>query len=414
LVEKFFTAELSNGMTLLGQQMGHVSSAAMAVLVPGGASYCPDGSEGAAAVGCEWCLRGAGQRDTRALNDALDSLGTRHDELVRGEHIAFTVAQLGRNLPEVLRIYADIILRPRLESETFEPCRDLVQQDLAALEDEPARKCNMLLREKFYPYPLGRCVYGDAESLRAMGLDAVRTHVSQTFRPGGSILAVAGDVDWGAFRRLAEECFGQWDGENSLTRQIRPPEGGVTHIPKDSSQTHIAIAHRSVTIGSEHYYPARVAEMVLSGGMASRLFTEVREKRGLVYHVSARYHSLKDHAGIFTYAGTTPENAQETFDVTLGELVKLSEGITSDELARAKTQLKSALIMQGESSEARSAALANDWYHLHRLRGLSELSEAIDKVTADDVMEYLASCPAEDFTVLIIGPDPVNTQVTGE
>ena len=414
LTEKFFTEQLDNGMVLLGQEMPNVSSAAMAILTPAGAARAPADAPGAAAVGCEWLTRGAGERDTRQLNDALDFLGCRHHEAIRSEHISLSAAQLGSNLPEVLAIYADILRRPRLADETYEPCRALTEQELASLEDEPARKCAVVLRERFYPQPLGRCVYGDAETLAKMTAERTREHLAAGLGPEGTILAVAGSIDWDQICGKASELFGDWRGPADREVPTTPPPAGVTHIQKDSAQTHIGLAHSSVTLASEHYYAARVGEMVLSGGMASRLFTEVREKRGLAYHVSCRYNSLKSCAGMLTYAGTTPPNAQQTFEVTVGELRRLAAGIEDDEMARARTQLKSALVMQGESTEARAAAMANDWYCLGKLRSLAELSDAIDSVTVDDVMAYLAECPAKDFTVLVIGPDPIDTSVANE
>ena len=407
--EQLFVKELPNGLTVLGQRMETVSSAAMCFVVPAGTAHDPPGCDGAAAVAGEWHVRGAGDRDTRQLNDALDALGCQHSESVQSHHQQFSAALLGRSLPDLLTIYADIILRPRLEDATFEPCRALTLQDLASLEDEPARKCNVLLQEKFYPDPLGRCTYGTAESLNALTPDALRGHVRGRFTPKGSIVSVAGDVDWNAFCDTIEKLFGDWTTPPAAGPNEKPPSGGVTHIPKDSAQAHIALAHAAVPIHHEQYYAARMAETVLSAGMSSRLFTEVREKRGLVYHVSCRYHSLKEHAGMFTYAGTVPEKAQETFDVTVGEIRRLAEGVTDDELTRAKTQLKSALVMQGESTSARASALAGDWYHLRRLRSLQELSDAIDAVTANDVVEYLRDHPAGDFTVLVVGPEPVDT-----
>ena len=407
--EKFFTRRLPNGMTLLAQQMEHVSSAAMAMVIPAGAAHDPPGCEGAAAVAAEWCFRGAGQRDTRQLNDALDSVGAQHSESALSEHVQFFSAQLGLNMAAVLEIYADIVRRPRLADAAFEPCRALTLQDLTALEDEPARKSHLLLREKFYPHPLGRSVYGTAESLKAMTPGPIRTHARDCFSPEGAILAVAGDIDWDAFSGLAEKLFGDWQGGPADQISPTPPAGGVTFIHKPSAQAHIAIAHRSVTPGGEHYYSARMAETILSGGMSGRLFTEVREKRGLVYSVGCRYHSLKDHAGIFTYAGTRPQVAQQTFEVTVGELRRLAEGIEPEELARAKTQLKSALVMRGESTSARAAALAGDWYHLGRLRTLDEVAGEADKVTAEQVLEYLRAYPAEKFTVLVIAPEPIDT-----
>ena len=405
MAERFYTKQMPNGLMLLGQQMDQVSSAAMALLLPAGAAHDPSGLQGAASVASEWCMRGAAQRDNRQLNEALDFLGCQHSEYVRSEHLVLTAAQLGRNLADVLAIYADIVRRPRLEEKTFDPCRDLTEQDLASLEDEPAKKCTTLLKERFFPYPLGSCVYGRAETLATMQAAAVREFMAERYSPAGAILAVAGDIDWEAFCGLAEENFGGWIAKVPPALEPAPAQAGVTHIKKDSAQTHIALAHRSVTMASPHYYAARMAETVLSGGMSSRLFTEVREKRGLVYHVSTRYNSLKDYAGMFTYAGTTPDKAQDTFDVTVGELRRLAQGIEEAEMARSRTQLKSSLIMQGESTEARSSMLASDWHHLGRLRSLKELSDAIDAVTVEDVMEYLAACPASDFTVLVIGPD---------
>lgn len=406
--ETFFVHELPNGMMLLCQPMEGVASAALTLAITAGSARDPAEAEGSAAVAAEWCLRGAGRRDTRQLNDALDSLGCQHHQSVRSEHLQFSAAQLGRNLGQVLEIYADILRRPRLADETFAPCRDLIAQDLAALADEPARHCNIMLMEKFFPAPLARCAYGRAESLAAMKTETLRAHLQAHLGPNGAILAVAGAVDWDALRAQAEALFGDWSGPTPAPPEPRTPEGGFTHVPKDSAQAHVALAHQAVCTGDERHYAARMAQTVLSAGMSSRLFTEVREKRGLAYHVSTQYHSLKDMAGMFTYAGTLPERAQETFEVVVAELRHLAEGISADELARAVTQLKSALVMQGESTSARADALAGDWYHLGRLRGLAELSGRIEAVTADQVLSYVREYPARNLTILVLGPDPID------
>jgi len=403
--EAFFVREFPNGLVFLGQRMEHVSSAAFSFLVPAGSSHDATGREGAAAILCDWCLRGAGQRDTRALNDALDSLGCQHSESVLSEHMHFSAAVLGRNLPGVLEVYADILRRPTLSDATFEPCRGLVQQELAGLEDEPMQKCSLLLRQRFYPYPLGRCLYGTPESLAAIVPADARAHVHRGFTPRGAMLAVAGNVDMEPLCEQVHRLFGDWPAAPDRPVETSQPAGGTVHLPKDSAQVHIAMAHRAVPTGDPRHYAARIAETVLSGGMSGRLFTEVREKRGLVYHVSTRYHSLKSHAGMFTYAATVPRKAQTTFEVVLGELRRLGEGIEPDEMARARTQLRSSLVMQGESTHVRAAALAQDWYHLGRLRSLREISDHIEKVTAEEVLGYLAEFPAKGLTLLVIGPE---------
>ncbi len=409
VAEEFGISRMPNGMTLVGEPMEQVSSAAMTLLVPVGASHDPSSREGAAMIASEWCLRGAGNRNTRQLNDALDGLGCQHHETVLSEHVRFSAAALGRNLPAMLEIYADILRQPHLADGAFEPCRALARQDLASLEDEPAQKCDLLLRERFYPWPLGRCAYGTDESLAAMTAGAVRQVVTEGFTPTGSILTVAGKVDWHRLCEVVEKSFGDWSGSRRPGLQTQPAPGGAVHLPKPSAQVHIGLAHPAVTMADPHYYAARVAETVLSGGMSSRLFTEVREKRGLVYHVSCHYHSLKGHAGMFTYAAAVPQKGQTTLDVTVNEIRRLGDGIESEELDRAKVQLKSALVMQGESTYARATALASDWYHLGRLRSLRELSDAIDAVSLDDVVAYARAYRPSCFTVLVIGPEALDT-----
>jgi predicted Zn-dependent peptidase len=408
LAEKFLTHQLDNGLTLLAQRMEQVSSAAMTIALPAGASHDPADQAGAAAVTAEWLLRGAGDRDSRRLNEALDDLGCQHHEDARSEHLVLTSAQLGRNLGKALGIYADIVRRPTLPAGAFDACRGLVAQSLDALEDEPMRMCNVLIREKFYPAPLGRNPLGHKDTLSAMTADSLAAHIRGSLTPRGTMLAVAGNVDFDELTAAVEEAFGDWSGPDPSPVETSPAAGGQTHLEKETAQAQIALAYPAATVDDDRYFAARAAQMVLSGGMGARLFTEVREKRALVYAVVARYHYLKGHAGVFVYAGTTPDRAQETLEVTAGELRRLGEGVHADELDRARTQARSHLVMQGESTSARSQALVSDWYHLGRLRTLAELSEAIDAVTVEDVAEYVRAFPAEPLTVLTIGPRPLD------
>jgi len=152
------------------------------------------------------------------------------------------------------------------------------------------------------------------------------------------------------------------------------------------------------------YYNARVAVSVLSGGMSARLFTEVREKRGLCYAIGARYHGLKEAAGIMCYAGTTPENAQETLDVIMAEFKRLSEGISEEEISRAKVGLKSSLILQSESSSSRAGGIGSDYYMLGKVRSLDEIKNKIEETSVDSVLRFLRNNKFKDFTVVTIGP----------
>ena len=186
--------------------------------------------------------------------------------------------------------------------------------------------------------------------------------------------------------------------------------GQYTHIENDGAQVHIGLMTETVKPTDEDYYNARVAVSVLSGGMSARLFTEVREKRGLCYAIGARYHGLKEVAGMMCYAGTTPDKAQETLDCVVGEFNRLGDGISEEEIARAKVGLKSSLILQSESSSSRASAIGSDHYILGRVRDLDEIKNRIEQTTVDSVLEFLRNNKFKDFTVVTIGPKRVTVK----
>ncbi len=148
--------------------------------------------------------------------------------------------------------------------------------------------------------------------------------------------------------------------------------------------------------------------------MSGRLFTEVREKRGLCYAVGARYHTLKQFAGISCYAGTTPDKAQETLDVITAEFGRLCEGISEDEMQRAKVGLKSSLIMQSESSSARAGGIASDYYLLGRVRSLREIKDKLEATSADSVLSFLGNNRFADYTIMTIGPKEISPGGAGD
>lgn len=403
-----FTHTLDNGLTLLGEPMATANSVALAIDLPAGAAAEPDDLAGASAVGAEWLLRGAGDRDSRALNDALDSLGLQHSASAGHESLHLSAVLLGRYLDEALAIYGDILRRPRLTPESFEPCRQLIAQDLQGLEDQPARKALALIGEKFFPWPLGRMTLGRDETLQAMTAQAAADHLNRLLTPAGAILAVTGNFDWPALRDRVEALLGDWTGSPPPAVEPGDRADGMHHIRKESSQTHITLACHAPPLAEEAcYYPTRVAQAVLSMGMGSRLFTEVREKRALAYAVKASYSALTGQAGLFAYAGTRPELAQQSLDVTLAEIRRLANGVDDEELSRAKTQLRAALVMKGQSTLTRATSLASDFRHLGRLRTLDELNDRIQAVTHDDIRTALAAWPAEDVTILTVGPEPL-------
>jgi predicted Zn-dependent peptidase len=396
-----------NGLTLLAERMEHVGSAALNFLVPAGCAYDPPDQLGIASVLSDLITRGAGPRNSRELTLALDNLGLDRDESVGAMHMRFWGATLARNLPAALEIYADILRRPHLPNEEMDAVKALAFQDLQSLEDEPRQKVLIELRQRHYPPPLGHDRRGTVTGIENLTVKRIQSHYRRLFHPRGTILSVAGNIDWNSLRAQVDRLFGDWEGGEEPTLRPGSAASKRGHIAKETTQTQIALAYASVPIGEPDYYAAMGAVNVLSGGMSARLFTEVREKRGLCYTVWASYQTFKDRASVLCYAGTTNERAQETLDVTLGELRRLQEGIEPEEVERVQAGLKSALIMQEESTSARAGTLASDWYYLGRVRSFDEIQAAIDSLTPEGIVHHLRRCPPREFTIVTLGPKPL-------
>jgi predicted Zn-dependent peptidase len=235
----------------------------------------------------------------------------------------------------------------------------------------------------------------------------VRAHYDSRFRPNEAVLAVAGNFDWPRLRDQVERLFTDWTKGANAPLRVGTPAARSEHLPKETQQTQIALAFPAASIRDPGYYAARGAVGVLSGGMSARLFTEVREKRGLCYSVYASHETHRDRGAVVGYAGTRAERAQETLDVMLGEFRRLAEGVTPDEIDRVKAGLKSALIMRQESTSARAGAMAADWYLLGRVRSFDEVQKAIDGLTPKMVKDDLAENPPANPTVVTLGPSPL-------
>jgi predicted Zn-dependent peptidase len=388
--------------------MPAVRSAAYTILIPAGAIHDPPDALGTAAVIAEWISRGAGGRDSKALLSALDELGLTHGESAQTVHVSLSGATIGPALPRALEILADVVRRPALEDADFEPVRALLLQSLRSIEDDPATLAAIALRAQHYPDPWGRPTQGTVASLERLTPELVRAHFHRVFRPAGAVLAVAGAIDWAEIQDLASRLLSDWPAQPQRPVALRERGPRRAHVDKETQQTQIVCAVPSVPLSHPTYYQARAAAGVLGGHSSSRLFTEVREKRGLCYAVHAAYESHREHAAIICQAGTAPDRAQETLDVTIAELKRLrAGGLAPDELDTMRAGLKSTLIMQQESSSARAAALAADWHLLGRVRPPDEIAARLDALTARSVSEYCASLDIDDITLLTLGPAPL-------
>ena len=403
MAKQVFHHTFDNGLTLIAENMPHVRSATVNIIVPAGCAYDPANLPGISSVLSEIILRGAGKNNSKELSLAMDGIGLDRSCSAGTNHIRLWGATLSRNLPKTIDLFADIILKPHLPKSDVESVKMLAAQEIMSIEDDPKQKVMLALRKNHFPSPLGNDRRGTLEGLEAITHDALSKFWKKNFRPSGTIISVAGNIEWEPLKAQVEKLFGKWKGSDVPALKLSPGKGGKSHITKDTQQVQIGIAYPSVTYGHKDFYAAIGAVNVLSGGMSSRLFTEVREKRGLCYSVWASYQNFKEVAAVICYAGTTTDMAQETLDVTLKQIANLTKGIKEEEVKRLKIGLKSSMLIQEESSSARAGSIAVDWYYLGRVRPLEEIQKAIDSITTKSILSHVKEYNPKEFTIVTLG-----------
>ncbi len=370
-----------NGLVLVAEMMPGVQSAAFSLLLPAGAAY--EGaaglnlSGGAATMAAEWISRGAGPRDSRELLTALDNLGVSHAESAQTLHTSLAVATLGRNLEPALEIFADMVLRPHLDDDEVEPIRALCLQNLRSLEDDPGTKVIYELRRRHFPDPWGRPSPGTAEGVAALTPDQTcAISCSQTYRPNGAILGVAGAIDWPRLRDHRRPVVRRLEAAARAagTGARRPDRSAIISCERPSrSRSRWPIPRRpspAPTI-TGHEPPPRFWAVIPRPGFSPKS----ARNAGCATPCTPAMKVSSNRAAILCYAGTSADRAQQTLDVMLAEIDRLGrEGVALDELDTMRAGLKSSLIMAQESSMSRSGSLASDWYFLGRVRPIEEIA----------------------------------------
>jgi predicted Zn-dependent peptidase len=407
LKQQLHSATLDNGITILGESMPGVESVAVAFHVPAGGVHDPEGRCGLATLAGEMCLRGAGERTSRQIVETLEGAGASWSHAVSATHTSYSAAMVARQLPAVLPVFADLIRRPTLPVAELDGARQMVLQNLAGIEDDPSHRTMAALRRLYAPAPWGMPTEGLTADVEAMTLGDVQEFVARRVVPAGTIIAIAGRLDWDDFLRRITALLGDWRGDPSPPVATGPRGPFVRHVPHDSQQTHVALAWSAPPYRDDDSAIAGTVLSILGGGMSSRLFTEVRERRGLCYGVSAGYQTQREFAAAICYSGTTAARAQETLDVILAEIDRLPGSIDADELERVKARVTAGLVMQQESTSARVGSMARHWYHLGRVRPIAEDLARYDRLDVRTLEEWLATRPPRDLSVVSLGPEPL-------
>lgn len=395
----------ANGLVVVTEPMSGVESAALRWLVPAGAVFEDIHNLGCSSVCAEMLMRGAGKLDSKSQANAFDRVGALRDLSNSIRYINLSTSLIGNRLTDALPLIADIIRCPLLSEDSFTPARELALQAVASLADDPHQRTALAARKRHLPAPYNRDTMGTQEGIESLTHDGLVSWWNTHAKPTGSVISIAGNFDHQRAIEDIESLTSEWTGRVDQPISTVVPTRGYAHIIDESNQVQIMIVHDGPDITHADNMLEKLTIAVLSGGMSGRLFTEVREKRGLCYSVSAAYRADKDRGVVTNYVGTTPERAQESLDVLMSEINRIGEGnVTQEELDRAKTGFKSKLIFSGESTGARASAIAADMLNLGRARTLDEILNKVHSVSLEELNAYLKRRDIGKVTIQTLGP----------
>jgi predicted Zn-dependent peptidase len=378
---------LANGLRVVSYRMPHVETVSMGIWVGVGARHETAPEQGISHLLEHMAFKGTGRRNAKDIAEEIEAVGGELNAATSLETTAYFSRVLAGDIGLALDILADILQCPRHSEEELEREREVILQEIAATRDSPDEIAYELLQEVAFPdQAIGRPILGTAASVKGFKPPDLRRFLKANYSANRMVLSAAGKIEHGQLVRHAEALFGGMNGGEGGRFEPARYAGGTRTSAKPFEQSHLLLAFEGPSYAHDGYYTAQVFSALFGGGMSSRLFQEVRERRGLCYSIYSSYWALAD-SGLFTiHAATGPDMMSNLIEVVAGELKRAAdEAPTQSEVARAKAQIKAGMLMGLESSSARAEYMARQLLLFDKLIDTQETLARIEAVTPEDV-----------------------------
>jgi predicted Zn-dependent peptidase len=396
---------LKNGMRVLTDRMDSVETVSIGVWVDIGTRHEPSQINGVAHLLEHMAFKGTQRRSSLDIAAEIEAVGGHLNAYTSREHTAYYAKVLKQDLGLAVDILADILQRSIFDPKELERERAVILQEIGQANDTPDDIIFDLFQERAFPdQAMGRPVLGRVEIIRRIDRDTVAGYMRRHYAASGMLLVAAGNVDHDALVRLAEPAFAELPLDRSARSEAARYVGGELRESRDLEQVHVVLGFPGFPFGDPDYYSASVVSSALGGGMSSRLFQEIREKRGLVYAIYSFTHAYSDSGLFGVYAGTGEEEVEELMPVLCDEIRNLAQGLAPAELERARAQLKAGLLMSLESTTARCEQQAAHMLVFGRPLDMAEMVSRIDAVDAGAVERVARRLRTAPPTLAALGP----------
>jgi predicted Zn-dependent peptidase len=398
---------LPNGITLLTESMPHVRSVAVGVWLKRGSRHETQGQSGISHFIEHMVFKGTSNRSAEVIAAQVDSIGGHMDAFTAKEYASFHLKVLDEHLPLAMDILGDIALNPLFDASEMTKEKKVIFEEINMVEDTPDDLVMELFTGAFWPdHPLGRPILGTKRSVSGFRREELADFFRSVYRAGHVVIAAAGHLEHDATSRLVRRHFGAL-APGGRTRDGGPPRPAsriVTRSKKELEQVHVCLGTPSYPQAHEDRYGVYILNTVLGGSMSSRLFQNVREKRGLVYSISSGVSAYSDTGTLTVYAGTSLDSVDEVIRLSLEELRRMKgERLPEEELRRSKDHLKGSLMLSLENTGSRMSHLARQEIYFGRTFKLDEILSGIEAVTAEDVPRIAGDLFTGKMTISVLG-----------
>jgi predicted Zn-dependent peptidase len=380
--------ELPGGLRIFSEPLSEATSVSLGVWIRAGSRDEKDEVAGITHLMEHMLFKGTPSMDALGIAEAFEGIGAQENAATGEEYTVLYARFLPEHLERALDIMGDMVLRPTLAD--LEREREVIVEEIKMYEDRPDQLADEYLSGLiFHDDSLGRPIIGSVETVRGVDHDTLRIFHDNTYTAPNVFVVGAGKLDSGEFERMVEEKLEGLPSGEPFVREANPraPESRFFFKFKETEQYHVAMGSLGLPARSEDRFAMSALNNVLGGGMSSRLFQEVREKRGLAYAVYSYHQAYSDAGAIKTYVGSTTGNVEEAVEVITREMGKMrTERVEPEELERTKQQLKSSTLLALESTAARMNRVGRSVILGTELLSPDEIAERIEAVTADDVM----------------------------
>ena len=405
-IPKSSKTTLQNGIRIVTERIPSLRSVAMGILVGAGSGNETEKESGISHLIEHLAFKGTTKRSAYEIAHALDAVGGKINAYTTKEYTVFYAVVLDRHIDIAIDVLCDMLRNSLFDPKAVELEKGVILEEIKMYEDTPDELIHDFFAEKIlHGHPIGKPTIGLEETVRSFRCKDIKNYLEKWYSPPNIIVALAGNIPRKIEERLTP-FLDTWKGKEVVSLQPIPRiEGSISLKKKGTEQVHLCLGVKGVSQIDEQRYPYAVLDNILGGSMSSRLFQEVREKRGLAYSIFSTSSPFRNFGISYVYAGTSRENLKQVIELILEEYRSIKKrGISREELERARECLKGTLVLGLESTSSRLSWLAKSEYYYDRTMTINEIFKKVDKIKRDDIIRLANQFFKDEYlTLAVIG-----------